>query len=222
VSGIAGVWRLDGGPADPEAFEPVLGALTRRGPDRQRALHSSGASLGQALLATTPEAREERQPWVHDATGAVVVTDSRLDNRDGLLASLGLLNRPAASVGDAELIFEAVMRWGPGAAERLLGDFAFAVWEPSNRRLLLGRDSFGVRPLFYHHQPGKLFAFASSAEALLAVRDIPRTLDEGRLADALVGELEGVDSTCTFPAALRPLAHAHPLRCEARGPPPGR
>lgn len=206
MSGIAGVIRFNGTVAESEV-QAMLRVMARRGPDGQACWNEGLAGFGQALLATTPEATVGRQPWVHPDSGCVVVSDSRLDNRPGLLNELGI-TRPSDEVGDGELLHACWQRWGNDCADQLLGDFAFAIWDPRQHSLFCARDIMGVRPFYFHHSPGRLFAFASDADALLALEDVPRRLNEGRLADALLQEPEGIDRTSTFYLDLQRLPPA--------------
>ena len=210
MSGIAGVIRFDGAVAAPE-IDAMLATMGARGPDRQAQAVEGNAGFGQALLATTPEALVGLQPWRHPETGCLVVSDSRLDHRPQLLRELGI-GRPADEVGDGELLHAAWQRWGEGCADRLRGDFAFAIWNPRTQELFLARDPMGVRPLAFHHSPGRLFVFGSVADTVVAHPAVPRELDEGRIADALIGETEGIDQTCTFYRAVQRLPPATWLR----------
>lgn len=217
MSAIAGLVRLDGWPAAPGSVDDMLACMRRRAPDRRQAWQAAAAGLGQGLLATTPEARIERQPWQDPATGCVVVSDSRLDERADLAHALGLRFANIDLVGDGELLLAAWHRWGADCPRYLRGDFAFAVWDAATKRLFCARDRFGVRPFYYHHEPGRLFAFASEPTALLALPDVPPDLDEGRLADALVPVLEGIDKTSTFFRHIQRLPPAHSLQMERDG-----
>lgn len=69
-------------------------------------------------------------------------------------------------------MFEALLKWGEGATDHLVGEFAFAFWDGSKRELLLGRDFLGLRPLHYHRGKG-FFAFASMPSGLHALPDVP-------------------------------------------------
>ena len=210
MSGIAGVFR-PGGMATATELQAMLGPMARRGPDRQALACHGEVGFGQALLATTPEALAECQPWQHPDSGCLVVSDSRLDNRPQLLRELGI-DRPADEVGDGELLHAAWQRWREGCADRLRGDFAFAIWHPGARELFLARDPMGVRPLLFHFDPGRLFVFGSCTEAVLAQGQVPATIDEGRIADALIGETEGIDQVCTFFTTIERLPPAHWMR----------
>lgn len=207
MSGILGLYRLDGAPAAREHVDAMASLLAHRGPDRIATMLDGPVALGHALLATTPEAAGEHLPLVHAATGCTITADVRLDNRDELIGILGLVGRP----GDAEIVLEAYLRWGDTCPGRLLGDFAFAIWDPRRRIVLCARDQLGMRSLLYHHAPGRLLAFATEARAILVVPDVPHRLHEARIADALVPRLEGVDATCTFFEDVHRLPPAHTL-----------
>src|SRR5439155_24142585 len=72
------------------------------------------------------------------------------------------------------LILWAYERWGEESPARLLGDFAFAIWDAAARRLFCARDHLGIRPLYYHHD-GRAFRAASERHALFADNRVPRT-----------------------------------------------
>jgi asparagine synthase (glutamine-hydrolysing) len=211
MSAIAGLVFLNGRDVLPEQMPAMLAPLYRRGPDRRDTWHHGNAGFGQTLLATTPEATAEHQPWVCAASGCVVVSDSRLDDRDQLARALGLTDRPVDSIGDAELLHAAWQRWGSDCVEHLLGDFAFAIWDPREQRLFCARDPMGVRPLYIHFAVGRLFAFASQPDALFALPQIPFALNEARILDFLVEALEGIDKTSTFFRFIERLPPAHVL-----------
>lgn len=211
--GICGFLRLDGGPADGHLLAPMQQALARCGtPSFTR--HADGQfAAGAAGWHAKLPVEAGRALYRHPATGCVVVADARLQGRGALARDLGLPLSPA--VTDAELIAHAWLALGDGCAERLDGDLAFVVWDPRTRTLLCARDIMGVRPLYLHHAPGRLFAFASSAPALLALPGVPNELNEERIADFLVDELEGVDQRVTFHLQVERLPPAHTLKLAA-------
>lgn len=214
MSAIAGLIMLDGSVADVGTIKKMLACMKHCGPDAQRAESCENAAFGHALLATTTEALHEAQPWTHEASGCVLVTDSRLDNREMLAALVGIVDRAIDSVGDAELIFAAYQKWGEACTEKLLGDFSFALWNPKTRQLFCARDQLGVRPFYYHFVEDRIFAFATTSTALGTLLSSPVALDEGRLADAMTEELEGHDRTSTFFREVRRLPPANSLRLE--------
>ncbi len=182
--------------------------LAKRGPDRSGTSLERHVGLGHTLLATTPESLFEPQPFTHPHTGCVIVADVRLDNRDELLDALNL-GEQRETTGDAELILRGYLAWGEQCLDRLLGDFAFAIWDPRHQRLFCARDHFGMRPLYYYHAPGKLFLFASDARAILVLPQVPYKINEARVADFLVPQLEWIDYTSTFYEGISRLPPGH-------------
>jgi asparagine synthase (glutamine-hydrolysing) len=210
MSGICGLFNLDDAPVAENGLAAMTAMLESRSPERSGQWRDGSVGLGHALLATTPELRFERQPFRHAATGCVITADVRLDNREELHEALEP-GRPPDAVGDAELILLAYLDRGEPCVEHLLGDFAFALWDPRDRLLFCARDPFGLRPLDYHHVPGKRFVFASDPRAVLVVPQVPRRIDEGRLADFLIPELEMIDYTSTCFEGIQRLPAGHSL-----------
>jgi asparagine synthase (glutamine-hydrolysing) len=216
VSGIFGLFNCDRAPVSPAELRDMASQLTSRGPNGTEIWHQGAVGLGHTLLATTPEALRERVPLEHSESGCVISGDTRLDNRAELLAQLDLGER-ASVIGDGEIVLNAYLVWGEACVERLLGDFAFAIWDARHHTLFCARDHMGMRPLYYHHTAGRFFAFASGPRAILVLPQTPYRLNEGRIADFLVGELEGIDKTSTFFEEVFRLPPAHALTVTPEG-----
>ena len=216
MSGICGLFNLDGAPVSDAELRAMTAMLERRGPEGTHWWHQASIGLGNTLLATTPELQFERQPFLHEATGCVISADVRLDNRDALLDALGIDQR-RKPVGDAELILLAYLEWGEDCLNRLLGDFAFAIWDPRQQKLLGARDHFGMRPFYYHTAPEQRFVFASDARAILVLQQVPYAVDQGRIADFIVKPLEWIDYTTTFYEGVFRLPPAHKIMVTPKG-----
>ena len=198
MSGVCGVVRLDGGPVSRGTLEAMLDAAAFRGPDGRGswrggidgvetgdARGDASVALGQLALHTTPESVHERQPLVDAEAGLVLVADARLDNRDELLREL-TPRRGAGIVTDAELILAAYRAWGEECAERLLGDFAVAVWDGRKRSLFLARDVMGMRALYYRVERDRVL-FATEVKQILAAPGVDREIFERAVGAHLVG-----------------------------------
>jgi len=209
LSGIAGVFNLDGRPVESSDLLKMVSMLERRGPDGSNAWFEGPVGLCQTKLVTTPEASHEHLPHVSAQDGSVIIADARLDNRDELIAVLGLHDREQDMLGDSELILGAYQKWGEACPEKLLGDFAFAIWDSKQNKLFCARDLFGVRPFYYYHDPGRIFVFGSEPRAIMVLKQVPYRINEGRIADFLISQLEGIDKTSTFFEDVFRLPPAH-------------
>ncbi|UOK70336.1 asparagine synthase-related protein [Ancylobacter polymorphus] len=106
------------------------------------------------------------------------------------------------------MILAAYQRWGEGCVDRLVGDFAFVLWDRQAGRLLLARDFRGSRPLYFAHGPG-VFAFASMPKGLFAVPDVSDALDEAEVGAYLA--LLPAHGTRTFYRDLSRVPPGHTL-----------
>jgi asparagine synthase (glutamine-hydrolysing) len=190
--------------------------LGRRGPDGTRHFCNGPVGLGHTLLGTTPELLFENQPFHHSETGCVITADVRLDNRSELLNAIGQIRRQD-SIGDAELILLSYLKWNDACVDHLLGDFAFAISDPRSQRLFCARDHSGMRPFYYHSVTGQRFVFASDARAILVLPEVPYQVNQARIADYLIPELEWVDYTSTFYEGVYRLPPGHRATVTARG-----
>jgi asparagine synthase (glutamine-hydrolysing) len=215
MSGICGVLALDGKHPSLEQIGKMIAPLQQRGPDGSHTWVEGPIAFGHALLATTPEALTEVLPLTDAETGCTITADVRLDNREELIPALGLAAEDRV-IGDGELILRSYLRWGEASVEHLLGDFAFAIWDPRSQQLFGARDHMGMRPFIYSAASGELFAFASEPSSILAHERVPALINEGRIADYL-DNLEGLGFTSTFYRDLFRLPPAHCLTVGLKG-----
>lgn len=207
MSAFAGIVNLSGAPVDRALLEAMTDSLAPRGPDARGTWHGESAGLGHAMLRTTDEAALESQPFSFDGT-TWIVADARVDARTQLVADLKAAGREASTTRpDVELILHAWHAWGEECAKRLLGDFAFAIWDSARRRLHCARDHFGIKPFFLAHK-GDTVVFASSLAAVRLHPAVSSTLDDLAIADFLVfGHPQERDATAF--ADIRRLRPAH-------------
>ncbi len=212
MSGIYGIYRWDGAPADPGWLERMRAAMAYYGPDGGGSSIEGPLGMGHLLLATNPEDAFERQP-VFGVRGPSV-SAARLDNRAALLQDFEFSLSEAARVSDRHLAGLAFDRWGEEVCSHLEGDWALAAWDARERRLLLARDACGYATLYYFEGKG-FVAFASSLKALLALPGAVREPDRIRLAQVLVSWQH--DAELTAYKGYRRLVWAHAMTVEPGG-----
>jgi asparagine synthase (glutamine-hydrolysing) len=207
MSGIFGIYRRDGQPVTCAELQTMSDTLAHRGPDGHDLWHEGPVGLGHRMLWTTPESLHEQLPFSNQAAGLTITADARIDNRDELLPLLGLTDRPAEFVSDSQVILAAYEKWGEECPEHLLGDFAFVIWDTKEQKLFCARDHFGVKPLYYH-LTDKQFVFATEEKALFAHPNVPRQINEEKVADFLQGLTENVCDTFYESVVQPPAAHS--------------
>ncbi len=184
MSAIGGVLSPGGATEDHRALLARLGdALAARGPDGQQEAHLAGASMVYRPLYIDARSRRTPQP-VSTPEGWLVAWDGRLDNQRELRRQL--TPGPAAGAADVEWVIGAYRRWGSACCERLVGDFALAVWDAPRRELLLARDPFGSRSLFFAVDASGAMLWASSPKALLATGRISSRVDDDWLVAFMI------------------------------------
>jgi len=214
MSGIAGIFNTDGRPVNGEALDRMVEALAHRGPDGRGAWLEGPAGLGHRMFHETPESLHERQPCVDQAAQLVLTADARIDNREDLIRQLDLAAEDPLLLPDSRLILLAYARWGEDCAERLIGDFAFALWDGRRRSLFCARDPFGIKPFYYGFRNNR-FLFASELRGILCLEDVPRELNEEMIASYLALDFE--DKEITFYQGLFRLPAAHAMRVDRQG-----
>lgn len=199
MSGIAGIIHRHGQWVPEEKAHGLAASIRHRGWDGLSLWREANACLIHAHASTTGH-RETNLDQIGD--GPKIAGDIRLDNRESLWAALGL-ERPLADCADTGLVLAAWRRWGQDCCTHLIGDFAFAIWDPAAQTLFLARDTFGVKPLFYRVTASGI-TFASE---LAAVVPPGTAVNEARIAGYLLGIADDDAATAFAGAARLPAGH---------------
>jgi asparagine synthase (glutamine-hydrolysing) len=184
MSAIAGIVTFDGSVVAASDLERVARVLLPYGPDRSEVTVAGRVGLVNVLMRMTPEDQLDCQPH-RGASGAMITADVRLDNRDDLLARMGIAMADARGWPDSRVVLAAWEIFGSGVWPMLRGPFAIAIWEPRNAILTLARDHLGVNVVMWH-KGERFFAFATMPKGLFAFAGVERRLDEEKFADFLV------------------------------------
>ncbi len=175
MCGIYGYWRFDGQPADP-AHLRAMGAVTvHRGPDDEGLHVDAGCAIGMRRLSIIDLAGGH-QPISNEDSTLWLVANGEIYNFRELRGQLEHAGHRFKTGSDCEVILHAYEQYGDDFVSHLNGMFGFALWDAKRRRLLIGRDRLGVKPL-YVLRDARRVAFASEAKALLALADVRAELD---------------------------------------------
>jgi asparagine synthase (glutamine-hydrolysing) len=211
---MCGIWGVLGPDLPVHRGEQAMRTLQKRGPDSRATYTEPGLTLGHLRLAIIDLTETGAQP-MHSACGQyVIVYNGEIYNFEAIRAEIGDAY-PWRSHSDTEVLLAAYIRWGAKCLERFHGMFAFALWDKHDRRLFVGRDRLGVKPLFFHAGTDG-FAFASRPRALFdLLPSLPRELD--RQALRYYYEAGYVPAPHSIYAAIRKLEPGHYLVVDDAG-----
>ena len=166
MCGIAGILDRTGAPVDIAELVRMSRTIAHRGPDDDGHYARGEVGLANRRLAILDLSPGGHQPMRSDDGSLVLVYNGELYNYRELARELEARGRRFSSRSDTEVVLRAFEEWGSSCVERFDGMFALAVWNESTRELVLARDRFGIKPLYYALHEGRLL-FGSEVKSLL-------------------------------------------------------
>src|SRR5262249_39878280 len=177
MCGIAGFLNLDGAPASPVILQSMTDRIRHRGPDGEGQFIDGALGLGHRRLAIIDLTPSGHQPMSTPDGRYTITYNGEIYNFRELRIELEALGYQFRSTGDTEVVLYAFGEWGERAFLRLNGMFALALWDRHERTLLLARDRYGIKPLYYTRS-ASVFAFGSEIKAILAQPSIKVKIDQ--------------------------------------------
>lgn len=184
MCGIAGYLQFNGEPVSPVLLRRMGEAIAHRGPDGDGVFSDGPCGLVHRRLAIIDLSPAGHQPMATEDGRYVISYNGEVFNFQELRIELEALGWPFRSRTDSEVVLKAFAQWGAGALNRFNGQFAMAVWDKVSRTLFLGRDRYGIKPL-YIHQSGQSLVFGSEIKAILRHPDARAELDKEGLLEYL-------------------------------------
>ena len=206
MCGIAGLLHTDAEPVPAVTLRRMTDAIAHRGPDGEGQWVEGSVGLGHRRLAIIDLSAAGHQPMVSADHRYVLTYNGEVYNYRELRTELEAQGYWFRSATDSEVVLNALSAWGVQALARLNGMFAFALWDRRERRLLLARDRYGIKPLYVCHQ-GTRFAFASEQKAILAVPGLQRRLDKPALLEYFTFQNFFTDRTLLEDMRTLPAGH---------------
>jgi asparagine synthase (glutamine-hydrolysing) len=177
MCGIAG-FLLREQPAELETVRAMCDQIRHRGPDDAGYLVSGNCGIGMRRLSII-DLETGHQPLANEDGSIQVVFNGEIYNYQELRYELISRGHRFLTHGDTEVLVHLYEEWGTGGLSRLRGMFAFCIWDGVKRQILLARDRFGKKPLYYALLPGGLY-FASELKALRTA-GVPLQIDSEAL-----------------------------------------
>jgi asparagine synthase (glutamine-hydrolysing) len=188
VCGIVGHFAFDLANAKKVDLLAGVRAMNHRGPDDRGTLDETHrgmrAQLGHVRLSIIDLSPLGHQPMTSGNSNVTIVFNGEIYNHIELRNELEALGVRFRSHSDTEVIIASYEQWGTSCVSRFRGMFAFALWDRARRSVVLARDPFGVKPLYYTRN-GDTLAFASEVRALLTLGVTSRRLSKEGLASHL-------------------------------------
>ncbi|MFA7300549.1 MAG: N-acetylglutaminylglutamine amidotransferase, partial [Sideroxydans sp.] len=215
MCGLCGELRFDHQLPDPAVLNRMTASLARRGPDATGIYTDGPLVMGHRRLAIIDLSERAKQPMVDDDLHLTLVFNGTIYNYRELRDELVEMGYHFFSESDSEVILKAYHAWGEHCVAHFCGMFAFAVWDVRARTLFMGRDRFGIKPLYYT-MDGASLRFASTIQALLAAGGVDRSLDPIALHHHLTLHAV-VPAPRTLLNGVKKLPPAHWMRIDTSG-----
>src|SRR5947209_1629771 len=193
MCGICGVYLRSGDRPDESMIVRMRDLMIERGPDAAGLHVAPAIGLGTRRLRVLDLTPAGEQPMANEDDSIWVAFNGEIYNFEELRAELQNEGHRFRSSGDTEVLVHGFEQWGDELPRRLVGMFAFALWDAPRRRLLLARDKLGKKPLYYW-ESGDRVAFASNVKSVCAALPGTPPLDH-----------QAVDAFLTFSAIPAPL-----------------
>ncbi len=184
MCGLVGVVNQNGDPVAPVVLRRMTEQVAHRGPDGEGYYMDGAVGLGHRRLAILDLSPAGQQPMATPDGSHVLAYNGEVFNFAELRVELQALGHRFHSRTDSEVVLHALAEWGVEALDRLNGMFAFALYDRDKQEVLLGRDRYGIKPLYYT-QRGSTVMFASEIKAFLAHPDFKVDLDDEALVEYL-------------------------------------
>lgn len=211
ITGLVDLKGIDRAAAD-AGFSRALERLSRRGPDGNGAWRDGRCALGHTRLAVIDLSDAARQPMERD--GLVITFNGEIYNYQDVREELRKLGHVFTTQSDTEVLLLGWRQWGVDLLPRLVGMFAFALWDARQSELVLVRDRFGKKPLLYAHAGGRI-SFASDLLALQDIDGRQRQIDPAALR--LLFALRYIPDPFTIASGVNKLPAGHLARFSSAG-----
>ena len=182
MCGIAGAINFSGEPISSGLLKKMTGAISHRGPDAEGHWSDGNIGIGHRRLSIIDLSSAGDQPMFCKNKRYVISYNGEVYNFKELKRELEILGYGFASKTDTEVILYSLIEWGEDAVNKFNGMFAFAFWDRKERKMLLARDRYGIKPLYYSHQ-GSRFAFASEQKAITTHPEFENSLNKSALLE---------------------------------------
>lgn len=208
---MCGITGIVGRSWTPDSLDAMMRSQRHRGPDGESSYIDPDrlATLGHNRLSIIDLSEGGRQPMFSASGRYVIVQNGEIYNYLELRRELEA-DHEFRSSSDTEVLLAAYEKWGVGCLDRLIGMFAFVIWDERNKTAFAARDRFGVKPFYYHQKADGTLIFASEIKAIHAA-GVAKTTNDKTWASYLSFGLYGRPDE-TFWSGIHSLPAGHCLK----------
>lgn len=218
MCGITGIVHFDGAPASPAVLKRMTDIIAHRGPDGEGHYVDGNVGLGHRRLAIIDLSPAGHQPMMTSDGRWVITYNGEIYNFQELRVELESLGWEFHSRTDTEVLLKGWAQWGRGVLDRLNGMFAFALWDRREHTLVLARDRYGIKPLYYG-QFGQTLLFGSEVKAMREHPDFRRGIDQKALLEYFTFQNLFTGRTLFENVRLLPAGALLTIKGDGSGPP---
>jgi asparagine synthase (glutamine-hydrolysing) len=206
MCGIAGYIDLSGAPVSSVILQKMTDAIIHRGPDSGGHWLEDNVALGHRRLSIIDLSSAGNQPMISINQRYVLSYNGEVYNFLELRRNLESRGYKFRSNTDSEVVLNALLEWGPNALKQFNGMFAFVLWDRQEQTLLIARDRYGIKPIYYSHQ-GSIFAFGSEQKAITATPFFHSNIDKSALFEYFTFQNIFTDKTLLDGIKIFPAGH---------------
>ena len=182
MCGITGIVNLNGESVSPNILKLMTDSISHRGPDGEGFWIDENIGFGHRRLAIIDLSNFGKQPMSSENNQFVLIYNGEIYNYNELKSELLLKGYSFRGNSDTEVFLNSIIEWGIDAISKFNGMFSFALFDKREKKLLLGRDRYGIKPLYYARQ-GNLFLFGSEQKAITSHPEFKRRVNKKSLLE---------------------------------------
>lgn len=206
MCGVAGIVNLNNESVSPILLRSMTDAISHRGPDGEGHWIEENVGIGHRRLAIIDLSPAGHQPMLSTDQRFVLSYNGEIYNFREIRATLETMGHRFRSNSDSEVLLNSLAEWGIKALNKFNGMFAFALWDRREKRLIIARDRYGVKPIYFALQAGR-FYFGSEQKAITADPRFQKNLNKPALLEYLTFQNFFTDQTLVSDIHLLPAGH---------------
>ena len=217
MCGIVGLINYDGLDVSFTSLKGMTDAISHRGPDGEGHWHEGGAGFGHRRLAIIDLSEEANQPMISSDQRYILTYNGEVYNFKEIRDELRTKGYSFQSSSDTEVVLYSLIEWKEKALLKFNGMFALSFWDKKEKNLLLARDRYGIKPLYYSEE-GNSLCFASEQKAILAQPNFDRTINRKALLEYFTFQNIFTDQTLISGIQLMPAGYYGKIDLRKKSP----